>query len=150
MHLMDVMTLQSAYTSPDAKLADASALLAEHDCGVLPVVDRDELRVVGMITDRDICLTFGKQPKRSASEIPVREAMTEAVFACRPEEKPSEALETMRKHAVRRLPVVEATGRLGGILTLDDIARAARIFEDGGSSRALYTDVALTMKAIHP
>ena len=103
----------------DASVAEVVAIMEANDCGAVPVVDREN-RVVGMITDRDICLALG--PRRlPAAGIAVTDVMSRKVYACGPGEDILEALETMKNKKVRRLPVIDGEGRLVGILSMDDI-----------------------------
>ena len=104
-------------------LATAAAKMWECDIGILPVLN-PERHVIGVITDRDICMATYIQGKAPV-EIPVATAMSKAVFFTTPEATIREAQETMRAHKVRRLPVINTEGQLVGILSLDDIAREA-------------------------
>jgi CBS domain-containing protein len=94
------------------------------DCGLVPVVD--ELKtLLGVITDRDICIAT---TSRSVvpSDIQVRDVMsTGTVYTCRPDDDVRTALGTMGTHRVRRLPVVDRQNRLVGIISLCDVARHA-------------------------
>jgi CBS domain-containing protein len=108
------------------RLDTAARLMWEKDCGALPVVEADG-RVIAMITDRDICMAaYTKGLPLNA--IPVRSAMSDQLFACHPEDSVSEAEKRMGEKQVRRLPVVDADGRVVGILTLNDLAREAARF----------------------
>lgn len=123
MIVRNVMKVNVATCGPDTNLAAAAAKMWERDCGALAVVD--ELgHVVGIITDRDVCIAVGTRP-RPAAEIAVREVMARDVAVCSPVDDVNEAAATMRRHRVRRLPVVDHRGVLVGLLTLDDIARRA-------------------------
>ncbi|MBI4478154.1 MAG: CBS domain-containing protein [Acidobacteria bacterium] len=103
----------------DTNAAEAMRIMWEQDCGALPVLGHGA-RVVGMITDRDIAIAVGT--RRCLSEqITVGEVMTGKVCTCIAEEDLVSALETMRTRQVRRLPVVDAEGRLVGILSINDI-----------------------------
>lgn len=95
MKVKDVMT-------PDAKaiwitesLADAAKEMWENDCGVLPII-KDGRKVVGMITDRDICMAAAMRD-RNPSNISVEEIMNATVYAAEPEEEVEQALQTMRR-----------------------------------------------------
>ncbi len=131
-------------------LDSAGRTMFEVGCGVLPVVD-DERRVVGVLTDRDICCHLTSQDLRP-SEARVAEAMSEMVFSCADGDEISTALTIMRGYKVRRLPVVDGEGRLLGMLSLDDVALRARAFESDGTAAPYYDEVARTLKAIaeHP
>jgi predicted transcriptional regulator len=99
-------------------LAAATALLWDHNCGALPVVDQEN-RPLGMITDRDICIAVGTRSQRAA-EIAVVQVMTGKVFACEGDIEIHEALACMTQSHVRRLIITEQ-GRVNGILSIDDI-----------------------------
>ena len=146
MKVKDVMTAGAQACATQTNLAVAAALMWDNDCGVLPVLDLDR-KVVGMITDRDIC--FGAATKhRAPSEVSVGEVITGKVFACGPEDDIHDALKTMRHERVRRLPVVGEDGTLHGILSMNDVVLKA---ENGGGEKyheITYGDVVKTYKAI--
>jgi CBS domain-containing protein len=119
MKVRDIMVNSPVFCHPDSNLAAATEKMWVHNCGMLPVVD-DELGVVGVITDRDICISLGTRNKR-ASDVLVREVMSGKLYACAPEDDIHSALETMEKHQVRRLPVVNLDGKLAGILSIGDL-----------------------------
>jgi len=101
----------------------AAAKMWECDIGILPVLNSDG-HVIGMLTDRDICMAAYTQHK-SPAEIPVITAMAKEVFFTEPGATIQEAELTMRDHQIRRLPVIDAEGRLVGIISLNDLAREA-------------------------
>jgi len=122
MKVKEVMT-------PDAKaiwitesLADAAKEMWENDCGALPII-KDGRKVVGMITDRDICIASATRSKPPA-EIRVSEVISanHGVHAVKPDDDVRIALRAMRKHRVRRLPVVDREQRLTGIVSINDLA----------------------------
>lgn len=146
MKVKEVMTVGAKACMPEMSLAEAATLMWDNDCGALPVVNVDD-RVVGMITDRDIC--FGATTKNSApSEVSVGEVITGEVFACGPEEDIREALRTMRRERVRRLPVVGDGGTLEGILSMNDVVLKAEEQVDGKSPELTYGEVVQTYRAI--
>ena len=127
----------------------AAKIMWERDCGCVPVLDESS-RVVGMVTDRDLCMASYTQGK-SLRDIPVRTAMSKELWSCRPDDDLSEAEQSMKERQVRRLPVIDARGHLKGILSLSDIAReAAREARDRPKQiEVSYTDVAETLGAIN-
>ena len=149
MKVKEVMT-------PDAKaiwitesLADAAREMWDNDCGVLPIV-KDGQKVVGMITDRDICMATAMRD-RSPSHISVEEVMNSRIYSATPEDEISQALKTMREHKVRRLPVLNAEGKLEGIVSMNDIVLKAKS-RNGKKAEIDYADVVKTYQAIceHP
>ncbi|HLU40431.1 MAG TPA: CBS domain-containing protein [Planctomycetota bacterium] len=138
------MTKEVQTCQPHHTLAEPARLMWECDCGVVPVVD-DARRVVGMVTDRDICMatyTQGKPP----SAIPVQSVMAKNVVSCRVDEDLASAEQKMQKAQVRRLPVVDQDGVLVGILSLNDIARSA--VDGPARARLSSNEVAATLAAI--
>lgn len=104
---------------PADSLERAAQLLWEHDCGVAPVVD-EHGRLVGMLTDRDICMAAYTQGCALAA-LPVHLAMARAVVRCRPTLDVEAALRIMAEAQIHRLPVVDENERLIGILSISDV-----------------------------
>jgi CBS domain-containing protein len=102
--------------SQETSLAAAARLMEENDCGVLPVLR--EGRIVGVVTDRDVCLGVAR---KAAAETPVREVMSADVATCGVNDEVRDALAIMASRQVRRLPVVDDRGGIAGVLSMDDI-----------------------------
>ena len=102
---------------PTATLEDAERLMREYRIGGLPVVDVYG-RLLGLVTNRD--LRFARDLKR-----PVTEVMTpvERLVTARPGTTLEEAEELLRRHKVEKLPLVDESGRLKGLITLKDIVK---------------------------
>jgi CBS domain-containing protein len=109
--------------SPDTNLAEAAMIMWRCDCGIVPVVEPGTQRVVGTITDRDVCMavaTTGQRPtERSAKEVMARSLATVG-----PDDDVRVALERMEEARVRRLPVVDQNGALAGVLSVNDLVLA--------------------------
>ena len=120
----------------------------ENDVGCLPVTEGDESgRLIGMITDRDICMA-AYFAERALSEIRVADAMTKDTRACNPGDDLAEARAIMRETAVRRLPVIDESERVIGLLSLADLAREA-IRQRGVMNRDVTVgEVGLVLAAI--
>ncbi|HYD79972.1 MAG TPA: CBS domain-containing protein [Paucimonas sp.] len=118
MRVADAMTRDVQLASPDENLIDAARMMADCDCGVLPVGEND--RLVGMITDRDIVVRGLAQGKDGDTKI--REVMSQDVKYCFEDDDVAEVARNMGDLQVRRLPVVNQDKRLTGILSLGDIA----------------------------
>ena len=122
MKVRDVMTTEVGYCQPDAPLAQAADIMWQRDCGVVPVVDESQ-RVIGMITDRDVCFAVVTK-NRLPGEIKISEVISQnEVQSCAPGDAVEDALKTMKRHQIRRLPVVNKEGVLVGILALADLIR---------------------------
>jgi len=122
MFVKDIMKKAVATCAPEGDLAAVIDVMRERDCGFLPVVDRHGI-LVGVITDRDVCLAGGSK-HRPLTRVSVKETMSHPVFSCFPDENVKVVLATMAKHRVRRLPVLNKSGHLEGVLSIDDIAQA--------------------------
>ena len=107
--------------APTDNLATAAHLMWEGDLGLVPVVDA-EGRPVGVLTDRDICMSALFNGAR-LEDVPVARSMSRNVATVRADGSLREALDLMRDQRVRRLPVVDGDGRLAGVLSLADLAR---------------------------
>lgn len=145
MHVKDLMRTEVATCGPQDSTQHAAEIMWNDDIGCLPVVAPDQ-HVVGMITDRDICMGAYTQGRELAA-IPVATVMSRNVHACAPSDSIAVAEELMRMHQVRRLPVVLA-GRLVGMLTLNDVARAAAGRRSTRSGHESLDGVATTLVRI--
>ncbi|HKZ01211.1 MAG TPA: CBS domain-containing protein [Pyrinomonadaceae bacterium] len=146
MKVKEVMTLNAKACTPTTSLAEAAGLMWENDCGVLPVVAGGG-KVVGIITDRDICMSAFIN-NRNLSNIAVEDVISGKVYSTGPEVDIAKALETMRERKVRRLAVVDAEGGLEGILSLNDIVLKAREAKGKQVPGVAYKDIVDTFKAI--
>jgi CBS-domain-containing membrane protein len=145
-NVAQIMKADVESCAPDDNLAAAASRMWDADIGCLPVVSVDG-RVVGMVTDRDICmaaLTRGQ----ALHQVSVSVAMSKEILSCSPEATLAEAEEIMRSGQVRRLPVIDSDGSLAGIVSLNDLARLAGR-EMGRKNRDLSAqEVAATLAAI--
>ena len=148
MKVKEVMTPDARAIWITESLADAAKEMWENDCGALPII-KDGHKVVGMITDRDICMATAMKD-RSPSAISVEDAMNRIVYAAEAEEDIEQALQTMREHKVRRLPVLNLEGELQGIVSMNDIVLRAK--GNGKKPRIDHEEVLKTYQAIceHP
>jgi len=146
MKVKEIMTPNAKAIWLTESLADAAQLMWKNDCGVLPII-QDGRKVIGMITDRDICMAAAMRDKNPSS-VSVEEVMTGLVYSLNPEDEIDDALKAMQEHKIRRLPVVNAEGELEGILSLNDVVLHAKAKGDS----IAYGDVVKTYQAIcqHP
>lgn len=145
MKVEQVMTRPALQCGPNDTLAIAAQLMWECEAGSVVVVA--EGVVVGIITDRDVCMgayTSGQ----ALWEVPVLRSMTPAPTTVRQDETVDAAEKLMREHRVRRLPVVDRTRKLVGLISLDDIAREARIQYGHKDVEVTPDGVAATLGAV--
>jgi CBS domain-containing protein len=120
MQVQEIMTKDVCSCTPGMNAATAAEVMWTRNCGSLPVVE-DGGRVVGIVTDRDLFLALGTSNRKPA-ELSLGEIMSKDVAVCNPGNDVRNALKTMAQRQLRRLPVVDETGALRGILSLGDIA----------------------------
>lgn len=128
----DVMTANPTTVSEKDSIRDAARIMAKEDTGVVPVVDG--LRVVGMVTDRDIVVRLvaeGKDPDNAR----VNDYMTKSVRAVKEDTPVTEVLSVMSKAQIRRVPVVNASDELVGIVSIGDISTESN--QDGNVGKAI-------------
>jgi len=119
MTVRQVMTRDVVTIEPEASLTEAARRMRGLDVGPLPVVDGGLL--VGMVTDRDLTIR-GAAQARDPSSTSVSEVMTRDVICCFEDDDVLRAARTMQQHQLRRLVVVDSSGRVTGIVSLGDLA----------------------------
>ena len=122
MEVGEICSRVVVFIARNESVADAARLMRKHHIGSLVVADKKNGRLVpaGMITDRDVAVgvvALGLD----AEKTPVEGAMKAELARVREDEDVGRALELMRAHAVRRLPLVDASGALVGLLAADDL-----------------------------
>jgi CBS domain-containing protein len=121
MQVKDVMHPGGALFSPDTPLEQVAAKTHEDGLAVIGEYDR----LVGEVTESDI-IARGSLDAKTAARLTARDAMSKPIIYCYPEEDVRDALRIMRKHAVKRLPVVSHQKRLIGVVALSDVVQAER------------------------
>ena len=119
MQVHEIMTAQPITCSPEMSLGVAASRMAESNTGILPVINERGI-LVGIITDRDICLAVSRT-NRNAISIAVREVMTRKVLSVHLGDDMRQALALMRTARVRRVPVLDDADHVTGLLSIDDV-----------------------------
>ena len=132
----DVQTCRTIDT-----LAQAAQLMWDHDIGALPVVDTHG-RVVGMITDRDLCMAAYTRGL-PLHAIAVASTMSAHPATCTQDAELAVVEEQMRSRQVHRMPIVDDDGHPVGVVSLNDLARASQQRTDVTAS-----EVAATVAAV--
>jgi CBS domain-containing protein len=122
MKVIEVMTDDVLLATPDQTIQEAAQLMAESDTGALPVREND--RLVGVITDRDIAIRAVAQNK--SPDTLVREVMSQEVLYCYEDDDTEEVARNMGENQVRRLPVLNRDKRLVGIVSLADVSQGVQ------------------------
>ncbi len=146
MQVHDLMKSSPMACSASTNLAEAAAMLWNAGCGALPVVDQKQ-HVIGILTDRDICICCGTGNRRP-SEVTAAQAMTQDVAVCHADDEIHRALKIMRFRKLRRLPVVSPDRTLLGMLSVSELLLYAR-HDEGSSSELSDEDVMSTLRGIY-
>jgi len=135
----DLMTADPQCCTAETPLNEVANLMLECDCGEIPVVDNDK-KLIGVITDRDIvCRVVAKGKNPSAAT--AQDAMTQPVISVTEDCSLTEVLAKMEEHQIRRVPVVDASGRCCGIISQADVALIGQESEVGEMVREVSRDV---------
>lgn len=123
MTIIDLFHRDVLTCTPRDTLDAAAALMWRRGVGCLPVIDESD-KVVGMLTDRDIAMAAFLQGCGLHS-IVVGSVMSKEPLTCTVLATVDDVLRAMTKRQIHRMPVVDRDGHLLGIISLEDIARAA-------------------------
>lgn len=147
MRVVDIMMGTPYYCRPETNLGSAAELMWTGNCGFLPVVG-NEGKVVGIVTDRDICIALGTRGQPSGT-VTVAEVMSQKVHSCAPEDDIHVALRAIREGRVRRLPVISKSGELVGVISMDDVLLRAEAPSFGKAPELSMEEVVKTFQAIN-
>lgn len=146
MKVQDILKAQVGRCGPKTNLAEVVHVMWENDCGIVPIVDEMNV-VLGVLTDRDICMALGTRDRRAA-ELTADEVASARVVTCHPRDDVRTVLDLMASEAVRRLPVVNDAGQLVGVVSISDALLAARSKRDAREGDPTWTDVMLALDTI--
>ena len=148
MNVRDAMVTDVRACRPDTTLESAAMMMWEGDCGSVPVVDQFG-KPVGIITDRDIAMSSALSHKPLWEIVTTEVTNGRALYTCDLDDNIKSALKTMELQKVRRLPVINGTGQLEGILTVDDVVACAERGTRGKRTPDLsYDDAINTFKGV--
>jgi CBS domain-containing protein len=146
MKIAELMVRDVQTCRTDDDMSVPAKIMWDADCGCVPVVDED-LRIVGMITDRDVCMAAYTQG-RALCDMRVGSAMSQGVHVCGTEDDVTVAESLMKRERLHRLPVTDARRRLVGILSLNDIALASADRRKKAQKGLAPDDVASVLAAV--
>lgn len=146
MRIEQLMSTEVAFCRQGDNLHTAASKMWERDVGSIPVCDVDDI-VVGVITDRDACMAAYTRDQK-LRDISVASVLSEDPITCGPLDSVTEVERLMSENQIRRVPVVDDTGRLIGMVSLNDIARATAAQIGRPSSDVPTDDFARTVAAI--
>jgi CBS domain-containing protein len=125
MKVKDAMHKGVDWVGPDAPVSELAKLMRDHDVGSIPIGENDHL--VGMVTDRDIVCKGLAQDDFDARQATARDVMTAEIHCCREDDDLAKAVRHMDELKIRRLPVINKSKRMIGMLSLGDVGHSASV-----------------------
>jgi CBS domain-containing protein len=138
MKVKDAMHPGCEWVSPDTKVTEIAKRMKKSDIGAVPIGENDKL--IGMVTDRDICCK-GVANGLDLASLTARDVMTSGIVWCHESDDVEHAAGLMESRQIRRLPVIDKNKRMIGILSLGDISHAG--------SQKLTAEVTKAVSAHH-
>ena len=122
MKVKEVMHKGVDWVSPTTPVSELAKLMREHDIGSIPIGEND--RLIGMVTDRDIVCKGLASNSFDARRMMARDVMTEGIHCCREDDDLAKAVHHMETLKVRRLPVINKSKRMVGMISLGDVSHS--------------------------
>jgi CBS domain-containing protein len=123
MKVKDAMHKGVDWVSPETPIAELAKLMRDHDVGAIPIGEND--RLIGMVTDRDIVCRGLARDGFDFRRATARDVMTADIHCCGEDDDLAKAVRHMEELKVRRLPVINRSKRMIGMLSLGDVGRSA-------------------------
>ncbi|HEU4366730.1 MAG TPA: CBS domain-containing protein [Methylomirabilota bacterium] len=121
------MTKDPSSCVPTDTAPRAASIMRNENAGSVPVVDNEQnQKVVGIVTDRDLCMNVVAEG-RDPTAVTVEACMTTTVVTCTANDSLQKATELMKENQIRRVPVVDDAGRLQGIVSIADLVSRGEI-----------------------
>ena len=123
MKVKEAMHKGVEWVGPDTPVIELAKLMRKHDVGAIPIGEKDQL--IGMVTDRDIVCKGLAEESFDPGRATARNVMTPGIHCCSDEDDLAKAVRHMEQLKVRRLPVINKSKRMIGILSLGDVSGLA-------------------------
>jgi CBS domain-containing protein len=123
MKVKDAMHKGVEWVGPDTPVIELAKMMRKHDIGAIPIGEDD--RLIGMVTDRDIVCKGLALERFDVERATARDVMSEGIHCCSEDDDLAKAVRHMESLRVRRLPVINKSKRMTGILSLGDLSQSA-------------------------
>jgi CBS domain-containing protein len=123
MKVKEAMHRGADWVSPETPITELARLMRERDIGAIPIGENDHL--IGIVTDRDIVCKGLAQDNFDVRRATARDVMTAGIHCCREDDDLAKAVRHMEELKVRRLPVINKSKRMVGILSIGDVSHSA-------------------------
>jgi CBS domain-containing protein len=125
MKVKDAMHKGVDWVSPETPVSELAKLMRSKDVGSIPIGEDD--RLIGMVTDRDIVCKGLAEEGFDLRNATARDVMTAGIHCCREDDDLAKAIRHMEDLKIRRLPVINKSMRMVGMLSVGDVGRSAPI-----------------------
>src|SRR2546423_7151551 len=127
MRIRHVMTKDPSCCVPSDSAVRAAKIMRDERAGIVPIIENEQSqRIIGVVTDRDLCMNVVAEGRDPAT-VTVQECMTTKVVTCSPDDSIEKVTELMRENQIRRVPVVNDGGELQGIVALADVVERGNV-----------------------
>ena len=125
MRIKEICSRVVVVAEPETDLREAARMMRDRHVGALIGIEKrnGDTRPIGIVTDRDIVVAVVADPDVRPEALTLRDLMSGELALARDTDGVFEAVDKMQDSGARRLPVVDAEGRLVGVLSLDDVLR---------------------------
>ena len=135
MLVSEVMTTNPTCCIPTDTAQTAAIIMRDEDTGIIPIVEqKGGGKLVGVVTDRDLCLgVLAAGPEGSVlnpASIPIKNCMTTSVVYCHPDDTVEIVLELMQENQIRRVIVVDDRNMIQGVVSISDLMNRGKVPED--------------------
>ena len=146
MKVKEAMHKGVEWVGPDTPVIELAKLMRKHDVGAIPIGENDQL--IGIVTDRDIVCKGLAEERFDPGRATARDVMTPGIHCCSDDDDLAKAVRHMEELKVRRLPVINKSKRMIGILSLGDVSGLHRVICCPNTSRACRPITSETRRAL--
>lgn len=125
MKVKEAMHKGVEWVSPETPIAEIAKLMRDRDIGSIPIGEDDKL--IGMVTDRDIVCKGLADDSFDGRKATARDVMTSGIHCCREDDDLAKAVKHMEELRIRRLPVINKSMRMVGMLSMGDLSHSASL-----------------------
>ena len=129
MQIKEVMTANPTCCIPSDTAQTAAIIMRDEDTGIVPIVEgKGDRQLVGVVTDRDLCVgVIANATTADLLNVPIEQCMTTKVISCKPDEDVDAVLVAMQENQIRRIVVVDDENKIQGIVSMADLMNRGKV-----------------------
>jgi len=129
MQIKEVMTANPTCCIPSDTAQTAAIIMRDEDTGIVPIVEgKGDRQLVGVVTDRDLCVgVIANAATTDLLNVPIEQCMTTKVISCKPDEDVDAVLVAMQENQIRRIVVVDDENKIQGIVSMADLMNRGKV-----------------------